>query len=341
MIDWSQSYSAILRVFRVNRDTWADAEQIENVDSIEVSRTTDGELIESGGMDITGDFSSDYYRITLTAVQDNDVERVDIATMLFDVNSGEVNYGTTKQSAEGFSVLYPASKTTMLAGEYAPAGVDGAEYAAQLLRDTINAPVKVEGSFTLNDNVVHEIGSNVLEAVWSVLNAGPDGGFCIQIDGRGVVHILPMPKEPALTIDTTNARLLTPGIQYDRDMSEIPNRYVVLVDGMKTIATNEDPGSPVSTVARGYTVDQTDESPLPVNGETINDYAVKMLKQASVLNDVRTYTREYAPDVNVFSIVRASIDGLEGDLRVQNQTIKCEHGIVVEEQANREVKLWQ
>lgn len=337
-MDWSQSYTATLRVFRVNRATWADAEQIENVDSIEVSRTTGGALIESGGMDITGDFTADYYRIVLTAVQDDDVERVDIATMLFDTNSGEVNRGTTTQSAEGFSVLYPASKTTVLAGEYAPAGVDGAEYAAGLLRGAINAPVKVEGNFTLNDNIVHEIGSSVLESVWSVLNAGE---FCIQIDGRGVVHILPIPTEPSLTIDTTNAKLLTPGIKYDKDMSEIPNRYIVLADGMKTIAVNDDPNSPVSAVTRGYFVDEVDESPTPVNGETVAEYATRMLKNKSVIKDSRSYTREYAPNVNAYSVIRASIDGLEGDLRVQSQSIKCEHGIVIEEQANREVKLWQ
>lgn len=337
-MDWSQSYAASLRVFRVNRDTWADAEQIENVDSIEVSRTSDGELLESGGMDITGEFDADYYRIVLTAVQDDDVERVDVATMLFDTNSGEVNRGTKTQSAEGFSVLYPASKTTLLAGEYAPAGVDGAEYAAELLRAAINAPVEVDGHFTLNGHIVHEIGSSVLEAAWAVLNAG---NFCMQIDGRGMVHILPMPTEPAVTIDTTNAKLLTPGIKYDKDMSEIPNRYIVLNGDMKTVAVNDDPDSPVSTVMRGYFVDYVDESPTPVNGETMGEYAVRMLKQKSVLNDNRAYQREYAAGVNPYSIVRASIDGLDGDLRVHSQSIKCEHGITIEEQANREVKLWQ
>lgn len=338
MIDWSQSYSASLRVFRVNRDTWADAEQIENVDSIEVSRTSDGDMLESGGMDITGDFNTDYYRIVLTAVQDNDVERVDVATMLFDTNSGEVNYGTTTQSAEGFSVLYPASKTAVITGEYAPAGVDGAEYSAELLRGAINAPVNVDGHFTLNDHVVHEIGSSVLNAVWAVLTAG---NFCMQIDGRGEVHIMPMPTEPTLTIDSTNARLLTHGIKYDKDMSEVPNRYIVLVAGMKTIAVNDDPDSPVSTVSRGYLVDEVDEAPTPVNGETIGEYAVRRLKELSVMNDHRSYQREYAPGVNVYSLVRASINGLEGDLRIQSQSIRCDHGITVDEQANREVKLWQ
>ena len=327
-----------MRVFRVNRETWADAEQIENVDSIEVSRTSDGDMLESGGMDITGEFTTDYYRIVLTAVQDNDVERVDVATMLFDTNSGEVNYGTTTQSAEGFSVLFPASKTSVLTGEYAPAGVDGAEYSAELLRGAINAPVHVEGHFTLNDHVVHEIGSSVLKAVWAVLDAG---NFCMQIDGHGEVHIVPMPTEPALTIDSDNARLLTPGIKYDKDMSEIPNRYIVLVGGMKTIAVNDDPDSQVSTVARGYFVDEVDESPTPVNGETVGEYAVRRLKELSVLNDQRSYKREYAPDVFVYSIVRASIDGLEGDLRIQSQSIRCGHGITVDEQANQEVRLWQ
>lgn len=45
---WEQSYSASWRVFRVNRDTWADAEQVTNVVSANVTRTADGSLLETG-----------------------------------------------------------------------------------------------------------------------------------------------------------------------------------------------------------------------------------------------------------------------------------------------------
>lgn len=337
-MDWSQSYSSHWKVYRVNRKTWADAELVDNVDSVKVSRSAGGDLLESGDMEITGDLMPDYYRLVMVVEQGGDVERVDVATLLFTVTGGERNYRATSSEAEGYSVLYPASKTTMLAGEYAPAGVDGADYAGRLLAESINAPVEVEGSFTLNDNVVHEIGSSVLEAVWAVLTAG---GFCIQIDGRGVVHIRPKPSEPVLTIDKSNARLLTNGVKFTTDISEVPNRYVVIEGINRTVAVNEDPNSEVSAINRGYFVDMVDESPTPVNGETLGAYANRRLHELSIMNDERTYTREWSPGVNVFDIVRASIDGLTGDLRVIEQAVECEHGIVIEEKANREVSLWQ
>lgn len=339
-MEWSQSYAASWRIFRVNRDTWADGEQIGNVDSISVTRTADGSLLESASFEVTGDFIEDYYRIVMTAEQSGEVTRVDVATLLFSASSGTYDYGVNVQTADGHSVLYPASTTTIMAGEYAPAGVDGAAYAAALLRGSINAPVVVDGGFLLNDNVVHEIGTSVLDAVWAVLNAGPDGGYIIQIDGRGVVHIGPKPKEPSITIDTTNAKLLTNGINYTTDESNVPNRYIVISNGIRTVAENNDPNSHISYTNRGYYVDEIDESPTPVNGETLTGYAYRKLKEMSVKQDERTYTREYHPDVYLYSIVRASINGLDGDLRVKSQTLNCNYGITVNEKSVKEVGLW-
>lgn len=337
-MEWSKSYSATWRVFRVNRKTWADGDRVDNIDSVNVTRTADGSLLESGGLEMTGQFEPDYYRIVMTAEQGGEVARVDVATLLFDITGGEHNYGTTAQEAEGYSVLYPASVTSVITGEYTPAGADGAEYAAEMLRATINAPVVVEGSFVLNDHIVHEPGTGVLDAVWAVLDAG---NFIIQIDGRGVVHIRPKPTTPSIVLDNKSLHMLSNGISYATDISEIPNRYVVIDDYNRTIAVNDSPESTVSTVSRGYCVDHVDESPTPVNGETYSAYAQRRLEEMSVMKDERTYTREYDPNVLLYSIVRASIDGMQGDLRVTSQQVNCGKGITITEKAVREVPLWR
>lgn len=339
-MDWSQSYSSQWRVYRVNRDTWADADVVDKVDSVSVTRTADGELLESGSLSVTGDFDRDYYRIVMLANQGGEIQRVDVATLLFEAKGGTRNYGIDTHDVDGYSVLYPASTTAIATGQYAPAGYNGALYAAELLEDVINAPVHVEGSFTLDVNVVHEIGSTVLEAVWAVLNAGPDGGYVMQIDGRGEVHIRPKPIEPALTINSESIRLMSNGIDFDADTSEIPNRYVV-IDGINvTIATNNDPASTVSTVSRGYMVDEIDTSPTLIDNENYAQYADRRLSEMSVLKEARTYQREYAPEVYPYSIVRGSIAGLEGDFRVDSQNIECGYGITVKEEAYKEVRLW-
>lgn len=339
-MDWSQSYSSQWRVYKVNRDTWADGDAVDKIDSASVTRTADGDLLESGSLSVTGDFDRDYYRIVMLANQGGEIQRVDVATLLFEQAGGSRDYGIDTHDVDGHSVLYPASTTSIAIGQYAPAGYNGALYAAELLEGVINAPVHVEGSFTLDVNVVHEIGSTVLEAVWAVLDAGPDGGYVMQIDGRGEVHIRPKPTDPALTINSETIRLMQNGIDFGADTSNIPNRYVV-IDGINvTVATNNDPASEISTGRRGYTVDEIDTSPTLVNNESYAQYADRRLKELSILKEERTYQREYSPDVYPYSIVRGSINGLDGDFRVDSQDIMCGHGITVKEKAYKEVRLW-
>lgn len=335
-MDWNQSYTATWRVFRVNRQTWADGELIDNIDEATVTRTADGEMLESGSLDVTGEFATDYYRIVMTAEQGGEVERIDVATLLFEVQKEDIDYGVSSYKVDGHSVLYPADTTTIVTGEYAPAGVDGVQYAKALLESAINAPVETEGSFTLNDHVVHEIGCSVLEAVWAVLDAG---GYIIQIDGQGVVHIRPMPTEPALVLDNASAGLLLNGISREVDLSEVPNRYVVIDDDNITVATNDDPNSIISTVSRGYNVDMVDESPTLVNSETRGDYANRKLAENSVYKEESDYSREYAPGVYLYSLIRASIEGLDGDYRVESQTLNCNNGITLSEKVSREIRL--
>ena len=215
--------------------------------------------------------------------------------------------------------------------------MDGAEYAAELLRNAVNAPVSVEGSFILNDYLVHDIGSSVLEAAWNVLKAG---NFIIQLDGRGVIHIRPMPTDPSLILDNSSLGIMMSEISFATDISDVPNRYIVIVDNNKTIAVNNDPESVISIARRGYCVDHVDESPTAINGETLSAYANRRLRELSVEKEEKTYTREYAADVHLYSIVRASIDGMTGDYRINSQTVECGKGITVQEKAVKEVPLW-
>lgn len=336
-MNWGRSYSSTWRVFKVNKDTWADGEALAGVDSVSVTRTADGSLLESGSIELTGDIEPGYYRVVMTADQGGYLARVEVATLLFISNGGGFDYGTHTHKADGYSVLYPASVTTVITGGYAPAEINGAEYAGNLLAGAINAPVKVDGNFTLNEPIVHAVGSSVLEAAWAVLDAG---GFVIQLDGHGTVHIRPRPTEPDLVIDNQSAGLMLNGTSFKADESGIPNRYIVIQDAALTLAENSDPVSTVSTLTRGYTVDVTDTSPTPIDGETMAEYAGRRLHELSVLKEEQTYTREYAPGVDLYSIVRATLDAFEGDYRVTSQTVNCGNGITVAETVEKETSLW-
>lgn len=343
MIDYRKSYSAVWRVFRVDELTWQDAELIGGIDSIQVTRSCSGNapMLESGTMTLTGDFERGYYRIVMHATQDVETGRVDVATLLCESNKDTRNYGTKQPSVTCNSVLYPAYTQRILDGLYIPARADVVQFVAELLRGCLKAPVEVEGGFSISDFYWFDFGIRILEAAWEALDLG---GYVMQIDGRGTVHIRPRPSTVALELDGANISLLDTKVQTDFNTSSVPNRYIAKSDTTVAVAVNDNPESDVSTVSRGYIYDEIDESPATVDNETLPQYAIRRLHELSTsISETRSYTREYWPDVYPFDIVKGSLDsiGIDGDMRVMNQTLKCGYGITVSEQAAREIDLWQ
>lgn len=344
-MDWSAGYRASWRVYRVDRRTWADAELLGGVSEVEVERTCDEDapLLERGSMTVDAAigsaFREGYYRVVMTATQDSESVRVDVATLLCCSISGDVNRGVDVRDVLGRSVLYPASVVALETGSYVPAKVDCVSFCAELLRASINAPVVTTGSFTLDEHTVFDPGTNVLEAVWKVLDAG---GYVLRIAGDGTVSIGPKPTDPDLLLDRAHARLLHTSIHHELDYSEVPNRYIASDGYDEAVAVNDDPTSLTSTVTRGWVHDIIDTSPTRVDGETLTAYARRRLEEESMVYDTRTYTREWWPDVHPFSVVRGSMASVEldGDLRVVSQTLTCGRGITVEEQARRETYTW-
>jgi len=344
-MDWSAGYRASWRVYRVDRRTWADAELLGGVSEVTVERTCDEDapLLERGSMTVDAAignaFEEGYYRVVMTATQGDESQRVDVCTLLCCSISGDVDRGVDVREVLGRSVLYPASVTELETGSYAPAGVDGVAFCADLLRACINAPVETSGRFTLDENHVFDNGTKVLAAVWKVLDAG---GYVLQVAGDGTVSVMPKPTEPDMTLDMAHARMLHTLIHHDLDYSEVPNRYIASDGGDEAVAVNDDPNSVTSTVARGWVHDVRDESPTRVNGETLLAYAQRRLEEESMVYDSRTYSREWWPNVHPYSVVRGSIAsvGLDGDLRVVRQSLACGRGITVEEESRREVHAW-
>lgn len=344
-IDWTRGYSCEWRVFEVKRTTWADSSPIGGVSSIRVTRESDGDApsMESGSMRVDserlGEWPERYLRVAMTATQGGVSERVDVSTLLCSATGGQVDRGVDDVSLSCRSVLWPASCARLDVGTYAPKGVDGVAWSASALSEVLSAPVEATGGFTLDDNVVLPIGSTVLEAAWLVLRAG---GYVLQVSGRGVVRIVPMPTEPRLSLDQAHARLLTPGVRHSLDWSKVPNRYVAIDGSEVEEAVNDDPTSGTSTVTRGYRHDVVDTHPTRVGGETLAAYCARRLEEESTLPDERTYAREWWPDVLPFDVVRATLPsvGLEGDMRVVAQSIECGSGIRVEETSRLEVRSW-
>lgn len=340
-MDWTGGYSCEWRVRYVDPETWAESGDVEGVLSVSVDRDGSGDapMIDAGSMELDRDFGQEerWCRISMVATQGAS-ERFDVATLLFCSSSGGTSYGGRKSTAEGWSVLKPCEDESMPLGAYAPAGCDGALWAAELLDAHTPAPVAVAGSFTLDDHYVFDPDESVLGAAWRVLDAG---GYIVQIMGDGSVLVGPRPSDPALELDLAHAALLSPDTEYDLDLSGVPNRVLAYDGDERGVAENHTVGSPVSYESRRRWVDLVETSPTRVNGESLDSYAARRLEEESAVARQRTYTREWWPGVYPYSLVRGTLPsvGLEGDMRVVSQSIECGAGVTVTETAEQEVGL--
>ena len=342
-IDWAGGYTSQWRVVRVDPESWGDAEELKGVTKVSIDRdcTDDYPLLETGSLEVDlavdEEFEEGWYRIELIATQGSWTEKHSIATLLMQSGSGTIDRGHKQVRVDGYSVLRPASDRLLLSGRYAPKDMNGVDFVAQLLRESVVAPVETQGSFTLNDYYVFPIGTTYIEAIWTILDAG---GYVIQIDGDGVINVIPKPTESSLDLDTVNTRMLMPSFDYELDLTDIPNRYFAYYGGAAAVEVNDDPSSRTSTVARGRYIDYIDDDPLMVNGESLETYARRRLIELNTVLEKYSYTREYDEDTLPFSMVKGTLNniGFVGDFRVLGQTLSCGAGITVTEKVGLEIK---
>lgn len=214
-MDWTDGYAATWRVDRIDPATWEPCDTLLGVGSIEVDRdaTDEAPLLEAATMRVTSAateaFVPGWHRVTMEATQGFSGESVAVSTVWLDVDGSAYDKGRREDTLLGRSVLHQAADAQIGDGQFAPKGVDGAAWAAERLAECIDAPVVAEGGFALPDHIVFDLGASVLEAVWTVLRAG---AHCIQVDGRGEVHVLPEPTAAALSLDRAGACILQPKV---------------------------------------------------------------------------------------------------------------------------------
>lgn len=339
MISFGDGYSCTWRILRIDPATWAGTEEVGEFLAASVERDCLSMLLESGTAEFDGNPSDSemWVRIEMLAEQGGLVERHAIATMLMSPAGSSASVGGSKTEYECRSVLAPAEDRVLLAGDYAPAGCDGAEYAASLIAKCTPAPVLVEGSFTLTDHMVFAKGTTHIEAAWMLLDSA---GWCAQVSGDGTITVRQMPTQPSLVLDDAAAKLLGTEVKLEGALAEIPNRYIAVDGDQSAIAIDDDPENPASFYSRGRYVDVYDDSPFRVDGESLEAYAARKLVEASESIESREYEREWRPNVTCFDVVKGSLSsvGLDGYMRVTSQSISIGAGALVTEKA--EVLRW-
>ncbi len=347
--DWTKSYASNWRVMQVNPLTWADEDELTGVDSISISRdcSDDVPLLETASFEVSQEVGASlpfaFYRVEMIVSQNGSENLEILGTFLLGKASKTFDKNREVISLNGQSVLWPASKMYMEDGEYAPKGSNGAEYCVKLLRRSLpfGTNISAIGSFTLDDYIVFDSSSTLLDVVWGVLDSA---GWCIKLDGYGNITVQEKPSEASLILDQAHACILFPEINESNDLTEIPNVYKVTYNGETVEVVNDLQTSEVSTVNRlGIRVEEVEEDPSLINGESLEQYAKRQLENVSTIVVEKEYEREYWPDVRPFDMVTGSIEGagLVGNMRVLKQSLTCGKGITISETAGKESVLWE
>ena len=330
---WAESYSASLRLMEVDPATWADTDEVPGVLDASGSRDATGKLLESGR--VTVEWPTDakpkemWGRVELLA---DHSDRRAVMTLLLVPSPSDVRRGRRTLTYDGYSVLSPADERHLMAGDYVPAGADGAKKAADLIAECTPAPVVAEGSFRLAEPMVFAQGTTYLDAAWMLVDAA---GWCMQVDGDGTVRIRPMPTVAALQLDADGAGLLGTEVESDDGFAGVPNSYVAVEGGEVATAVDDDPSSPTSTVSRGGRVVQIyDAKPTRIDGESLGAYAARKLAEATATVGRRSYTRAWVPDVTVFDMVDGTLSeaDLVGKMRIVRQALDITGNMTVNEE---------
>ena len=330
-MNWNEGFSSRFYYTVVDPASWRDIARHELTGG-SVSRTASN-LLQSADIDIT-DLPSDgeeWIRIWLDARQGNDGAHEELFTGLMSAPAVDWDGNRKSYKAECYSVLKPAADILLDRGWYAAAGVNGAYIAYQLLSAGPAPVTYADSAPALSSSIVAEQGETNLSMAWKIINAI---GWQIRISGSGEISIEPLTSDPAAELDSIANDIVELSVKDKRDWFSCPNVFRAESGGLTAIARDEDEDSTLSIPSRGREIWAEERSCKLSDGEGLEEYAVRRLRELQSPARTVSYSRRYLPDVSVGDIVRMhyprqNIDDL---FRVESQKIELGYGARVSEE---------
>lgn len=351
MPNWLASMQQTYEYYIVDPGTWKDARKIDTVVSCNISRDSEAETLGSATINVTETLGECYVRVYLITIQNGITEKHPLGTFLIQTPSTNFDGKIKNLSADAYTPLLELKENPPPIGYSVLEKENIMDKVYMLARENARAPVvKVQDSTILHYDFVANTDDTWLSFLTDLMS---NAKFSFTLDEMG--RILFSPKQdtaslqPVWTYDDNEQSILYSDISINKDFYNIPNVVEVVYstgrDQYYARVVNDDPGSPVSTVNRGREIKYRVTDPDLVGDPTenqIDQYANQLLKELSSIECTVSYTHGYCP-VRVGDCVRLNYSkaGLSGvKARVISQSIKCEPGCPVSEQAVFTTKLW-
>ena len=330
-MNWKKGYSASYYLKTVDPATWRDIDTY-NIISGSVSRS-DGALKESASLEMNTipEGVEAWVRIYIDAAQGTDGERQAIFTGLMSTPANDWEGLRKSHSCECYSVLKPADDVRLKKGFYVPAGFNGAQAAADLLKGY--APVEyADGAPCLASSIIAENNETQLTMAEKIIDAI---GWRIRISGDGTISIQPQDTEPRAYLDTLENDIVELDVTDTRDYFSCPNVFRATSGDLTAIARDDDQDSPLSTISRGREVWKEETSCKLNENESIAQYAMRRLKEEQAPSHEASYVRRFLPDLTVGDAAGLNFpaQGISGTFRITSQKIDLGYGARTSEEA--------
>lgn len=356
MVDWTKTMKQTFEFYIVDPDTWKDKKRLMNVKSCTINRDSDVDTLGSATIDVTDSIGECYIRVYLVTVQNGLKEKHPLGTYIVQNPGVDFDGKVQSISADVYTPLLELTENPPPIGYSLMEDENIMDKAYQLIRENARAPVVPTSCDTkLYCDFVANTNDTWLTFVSDLI---ANAKYSLELDELG--RILFAPKQdtaslqPVWTYNDDNSSILYPDANIDRDLYGIPNVVEVLYSTTNGLfyseVVNDDPNSPVSTVARGRRITHRVTDP-NLNGFTaskaemqtiVDDYAKRLLRELSSLEYTISYTHGYCP-VRLGDCVRlnhSKLDLMNVKAKVISQSIKCETGCPVTEKAVFTIKLW-
>ncbi len=329
-MDWSKGFSAEYYIAIVDPATWRDIERLE-ITGGSVSRTASG-LRHSADIECVkfNPGSEKWIRVWLVAKQGETVAHEALFTGLTSAPECNIDGNRASYPLACYSVLKPAEDVLLPRGYFAGEGLSGANIIADLLSVTPAPVVADDISPKLLEAIIAEDGENHLSMANKILDTI---GWRLQLDGDGTIHIGPYDTDVKRTLGISND-VVEPRVRLRADWFSCPNVYRAISGGQTATARDDDQDSLLSTVNRGREIWMEDANVHLGDHESLEQYAVRRLREEQAVAYSISYDRRYDPGITVGNLIRLDYpgQGLFGVYTVASQHIDLGYGAKVSEE---------
>lgn len=352
MIDWHSSMRQTFEFYKVDPNTWKDAEKIDDIESCTIDRDLSSATLGSATFDCTKIMDECYVRIYLAVNQNGVKERVPLGTFL--VQTPSINFDGRKNniSMDAYTPLIELKDNHPPLGYSLLKGETIMDRASALCAENMRAPV-VEANSTsdLYSDFVSNLDDTWLTFISDLIS---NAKYRFELDELGRVLFAPVQDVASLqsvwTFNDDDISILYPEITDTRDLYGMPNVVEVVYSTdtsyLYSRIVNDDPNSPISTVTRGREVIYRASNP-KFPGEPdqaqIDEYATQLLRNLSCLEHKVKFKHGYCPartgDCVTINYARANLKNVK--VQIQTQSIKCTTGCTIDSTGIYTTKLWR